>query len=88
MDANIIWFSKGYVEYIIPNFIPASQKIEQIMISVELGSEAPGSNSTWPSDIHFYLNFYCIIFLLNKLVYNQYRHGYLDCSFQIQNQKW
>ncbi len=60
MDANIIWFSRGYVEYIIPNFIPASQKIEQIMISVELGSEAPGSNSTWPSDIHFYLNGICL----------------------------
>lgn len=60
IDANIIWFSKGYIEYIIPNFIPASQKIEQIMISVELGSEAPGSNSIWPSDIHFYLNDVCL----------------------------
>lgn len=56
MDANILWFSKGYVEYIIPNFIPISQKIDQISIAVELSSEAPGINNVWPSDIHFYLN--------------------------------
>lgn len=59
-DANIIWFTKGYVEYIIPNFIPTSQKIDQISISAELGSEAPGINDIWPSDIHFYLNDICI----------------------------
>ncbi len=55
-EADIIWFSKGFVEYMIPNFIPYSQKISQIMISFEISSEAPGSNSNWPSDISFYLN--------------------------------
>lgn len=60
MNANILWFTKGFVEYIIPNFIPTSQKIDQIMISVELSSEAPGINSVWPSDIHFYLNNVCL----------------------------
>lgn len=55
-DADLIWFTKGYVEYMIPNFIPYSQKISQIMISLEISSEAPGSNSNWPSDISFYLN--------------------------------
>lgn len=60
MNANILWFSKGFVEYIIPNFIPTSQKIDQIMISAELSSEAPGINSIWPSDIHFYLNNICL----------------------------
>ncbi len=55
-EADILWFSKGYVEYEIPNFIPANQKITQIMISVELSSEAPGINSAWPSDITFSLN--------------------------------
>ena len=60
MNANILWFTKGYVEYIIPNFIPTSQKIDQITISVELSSEAPGINSIWPSDIHFYLNNVCL----------------------------
>lgn len=55
-NADILWFTNGYVEYAIPNFIPASQKIDQITISAELGSEAPGCNDVWPSDIHFYLN--------------------------------
>ncbi|WP_054739963.1 ArsR/SmtB family transcription factor [Cellulosilyticum ruminicola] len=55
-DADILWFTKGYVEYIIPNFIPISQKIDQISISAELSSEAPGYNAVWPSDIHFYIN--------------------------------
>ena len=44
----------------IPNFIPDGQKITQIMISAELCSEAPGSNSNWPSDIAFYLNDVCV----------------------------
>lgn len=55
-DADILWFTRGYVEYTIPNFIPYTQKITQIMLSAELSSEAPGVNSNWPSDISFYLN--------------------------------
>lgn len=55
-NADILWFSKGFVEYNIPNFIPSLQKITQISISTELSSEAPGINSVWPSDIAFYLN--------------------------------
>ena len=59
-DADILWFAKGFVEYIIPNFIPASQKIDKLSISAELSSEAPGTNDTWPSDISFYINDICI----------------------------
>ncbi len=59
-NADILWFTKGHVEYIIPNFIPSSMKIDQITISAELSSEAPGINDVWPSDIHFYLNDTCI----------------------------
>ncbi len=55
-NADILWFTKGYVEYEIPNFIPAGQKITQLMISAELSSEAPGVNSAWPSDVTFSLN--------------------------------
>lgn len=55
-DADILWLTHGYVEYVIPNLIPASQKIDQIALSVELSSEAPGSNNDWPSDICFYIN--------------------------------
>lgn len=55
-NADLIWFSKGFVEYAIPNLIPVQQKISQISISMEIGSEAPGSANNWPSDISFYIN--------------------------------
>ena len=55
-NADIMWFTKGYVEYIIPNLIPHNHKITQISISTEISSEAPGVDSNWPSDISFYLN--------------------------------
>ena len=32
------------------------QTLEEIEISFEIGSEAPGVRADWPSDIHFYLN--------------------------------
>ena len=59
-NAEILWFTKGFIEYEIPNFIPYAQKITQIMLSAELSSEAPGINEAWPSDISFYLNDKCI----------------------------
>jgi predicted transcriptional regulator len=59
-NAQILWFTKGYVEYVIPNFIPSQQKITQLTISAELSSEAPGINNDWPSDISFFLNDTCI----------------------------
>ena len=40
----------------IPNLLPNATKIEQITLSLEISSEAPGVNSDWPSDISFYLN--------------------------------
>ncbi|MBT9778305.1 winged helix-turn-helix transcriptional regulator [Clostridium sp. MCC353] len=55
-ECEILWFTEGYVEYILPNLLPPNQKADQITISAELCSEAPGSNNQWPSDIHFYLN--------------------------------
>lgn len=55
-NADILWFTKGFVEYEIPNFIPAGRAITQIMISEEISSEAPGVNNVWPSDITFSIN--------------------------------
>ncbi len=55
-NSQILWFTQGYVEYTVPNFIPNGQKIDKITIAAELSSEAPGSNDTWPSDINFYIN--------------------------------
>ena len=56
VNAKILWFSRGYIEYIVPNLLPAAQKIDQITLSVEMSSEAPGVNNDWPSDITFLLN--------------------------------
>jgi predicted transcriptional regulator len=56
MFAKILWFGKGFVEYSIPNYILPGQALEEIEISLEIGSEAPGVRADWPSDIHFYLN--------------------------------
>ncbi len=56
VNAAILWFSRGYVEYRIPNFLGRSQQPVALEISMELGSEAPGVNSDWPSDIHFSFN--------------------------------
>lgn len=56
MRAQILWFGRGYVEYMIPTLLPPSTKIDQITLSLEMSSEAPGVNSNWPSDISFYLN--------------------------------
>ncbi len=55
-EADILWFTRGYVEYQIPYFVPAFQKIDELNLSAELSSEAPGVNTDWPSDISFYLN--------------------------------
>lgn len=56
INAGILWFTKGYIEYIIPNLLPEATQIDQITLSFEIGSEAPGVSSDWPSDISFYLN--------------------------------
>lgn len=56
IDAGILWFTKGYIEYIIPNLLPEATRIDQITLSFEIGSEAPGVSNDWPSDISFYLN--------------------------------
>lgn len=56
INAGILWFGKGYVEYIIPNLLPEATKIEKITISFEISSEAPGINEDWPSDISFLIN--------------------------------
>ena len=55
-EADILWFTKGYVEYLVPCVIPADEPIRSLSVKAELSSEAPGSNSFWPSDIHFYIN--------------------------------
>ncbi|WP_062052220.1 transcriptional regulator [Bacillus sp. JCM 19034] len=56
VNAKILWFSEGFVEYKIPNFLLSSQEPEELEISFEASSEAPFTNDNWPSDITFELN--------------------------------
>lgn len=54
--ADILWFMRGYVEYMIPNFVPKNNRITSIKVSAEISSEAPGVNENWPSDITISVN--------------------------------
>lgn len=56
INAGIVWFTKGYIEYRIPNYIKPYQDLKEIQISMEISSEAPGYCEDWPSDIYMYFN--------------------------------
>ena len=53
---HLMQFAPELREYRLPNYLLSSQHIEEIEISLEIGSEAPGVNRNWPSDISFILN--------------------------------
>lgn len=55
-QAQLIWFSRGYIEYRFPNKINPLWNIQEMNFSMELCSEAPGYNAQWPSDITFSVN--------------------------------
>lgn len=56
MYADILWFTKGFIEYRIPNYLKPNQIFSELQISMEISSEAPGICNIWPSDIHFSIN--------------------------------
>ncbi|MCR5789204.1 MAG: ArsR family transcriptional regulator [Lachnospiraceae bacterium] len=56
INAGILWFTTGHVEYIIPNFLEEKQLPLELLISFEIASEAPGTMEDWPSDIQFTIN--------------------------------
>ncbi|WP_067616906.1 ArsR/SmtB family transcription factor [Alicyclobacillus acidiphilus] len=56
VNAEIVWLTRGYLEYWIPNYLKADRRIEEIQIIAELASEAPSYNDNYPSDIYFYIN--------------------------------
>ncbi|QMU08048.1 ArsR/SmtB family transcription factor [Levilactobacillus suantsaii] len=56
VKAGMIWFNDGFVEYQTPNFLRRRENLEMLDLSMELGSEFPFSNNTWPSDITFFIN--------------------------------
>lgn len=55
-SAEVLWFSHGYVEYMLPCFLQPEQEAVELQLSMELSSEAPGYAESWPSDVYFSLN--------------------------------
>ncbi len=56
VDAEIVWFTEGFLEYRIPNYLKPNQSFQELQFSLEISSEAPGFADNWPSDIEFFLN--------------------------------
>jgi len=57
MQAALLWFGRGYVEYKFPNNARiANAAIEAIEFTLEISSEVPGTNTDWPSDISLWVN--------------------------------
>lgn len=57
MQAALLWFTRGYVEYKFPNNARVSgKKIRKVEFSVELSSETPATSANGPSDISIWVN--------------------------------
>ncbi len=56
VNAGILWFTQGYMEYKIPNFLKSNQTPDLLEISFEIASEFPSYKENWPSDITFSIN--------------------------------
>lgn len=54
--AQILWLSKGYVEYRLPNYMLKDKQLHSVKFSMELCSEAPNYRNDWESDITFWIN--------------------------------
>lgn len=56
IEAGLIWFRSGYVEYTFPKRLPKSAALTSLTVSMEICSEAPLHNDNWPSDISLSIN--------------------------------
>lgn len=56
VNAQLIWFRKGYLEYRFPNRVPPGSSVTNLELTMEICSEAPLSNPNWPSDITLWIN--------------------------------
>ncbi|MFZ4508408.1 MAG: ArsR/SmtB family transcription factor [Fimbriimonas sp.] len=55
-QAEILWSAGGWIEYAFPNTIPLNACIQSIELVAEVGSEAPGYNNHYPSDLTLWIN--------------------------------
>lgn len=56
INAGLLWFRTGYVEYNFPNRLPESARPRNLLVSMEICAEAPLHNNDWPSDITLWVN--------------------------------
>lgn len=56
LQAQLIWFKSGYVEYRFPKTLPTRCDIDSLQISFEACSEAPLHDADWPSDVFLSIN--------------------------------
>ena len=55
-NAQLIWFTDGFIEYSFPVNIPKERLVKSIQITTEICSEFPGYKEEWPSDITMWIN--------------------------------
>lgn len=57
MNAGLMWFTRGFVEYQFPNNARLlGKEVTNLEFSLELSSEVPGTSADWPSDISIAVN--------------------------------
>jgi predicted transcriptional regulator len=54
--AEILWTSGGFVEYMFANTLPLQAGVRSIELAMEIGSEAPGYENDYPSDLTVWIN--------------------------------
>lgn len=56
LQAGLLWFSEGYIEYRIPNMLLAGEKMHQMTFYFEISSDQVGPLPENQAEIDFYLN--------------------------------
>lgn len=56
VNAQLLWFYKGYIEYKFPYESIKNSNITMLELSIEMCSEAPFYRNDWPSDITLWVN--------------------------------
>lgn len=56
VNAQLLWFYKGYIEYKFPYESIKNTSINMLELSIEMCSEAPFYRNDWPSDITVWIN--------------------------------
>lgn len=53
-QAELMWYSDGFVTYTFPNPLKDGQKLKELQLSLEVSGEGPGLARNFPTDIDFY----------------------------------